>query len=121
MGTLIFLIGLALFVIGIYFLIKPQSYKKMLRYFNTKKRMYAASSIKTLIGMFLLFVSGSCSSPFIIALIGLLSLSSLPVLVLVGPTKVLQIVASFYRKPNYFFRAMAGIIIVFSLLIMTAA
>lgn len=75
MVGLVKLVGIAMLVAGVVNFVKPLSMKKMASYFMNESRIKTGGIISIVIGLIFLRAAGRCSLPWVVVMIGLLSIA----------------------------------------------
>ena len=73
MRTIIFILGLAILVWGIVFLIKPDISKRMIRFWAFSRLILFGAIIKLAVGILFLVAATQCNVPWLIVVFGLIA------------------------------------------------
>lgn len=104
MIRLVLLLGILITGLGVVCLFVPQWLRRMLTFWETRKRIYLGGAIRLVLAAVLLTAAPQCASPTIITAIGILLLVSGLSLFLLGHGRLLTMLAWWKGQPLSMFR-----------------
>ena len=121
MKTFIFIVGLVILLFGVAILIKPLSTKKIFYFIAKGRRIYIVGILRIALGVLFLIGALSCSIPWLIILIGILSCASGLAIFIMKFERIKAIMNWFDQKSLFFIRLMGIIALLIGALIAYAA
>jgi uncharacterized protein YjeT (DUF2065 family) len=121
MILLIKLLGIVILVLGVIYLINPDTMKQYAAFWTKGKRMYSGAALSTLIGIMLLLAATQCAVSWVIALFGIITIVKGIVLFVLGPEKAKTRLNRLVEKPVAVLRVFAILAIVIGALLIYAA
>ena len=121
MILLIKLLGIAILVLGVTYLLSPDTMKQYAAFWTRGKRMHTGAALSTLIGIILLLAASQCAVSWIIALFGIMSIIKGIVLFVLGPEKAKARLTRWAEKPIAVLRMFAVLAIIIGALLIYAA
>ena len=119
---LVKLLGIVMVVLGVIYFLKPAIYRKYIDFWTKdKSHVYGGLALAIVIGIILLRAASSCSIPWFVILIGILSLIKGIVGLVVGEQKAIAFAQSFKNKPDKKLRNMGIFAIIVGVLLIYAA
>ena len=121
MVVLVRIVGMLLMLVGVVCLLNPEYLKRMIVFFIKGKRVYWSIGVKTIFGVVFLLAALQCRVPLVIAILGILLVSSLAVSLVIG-TKGLKSMCEFWmERPSAVVRVWAALTLVMGVLIIVSA
>jgi uncharacterized protein YjeT (DUF2065 family) len=121
MILLIKLLGIVILVLGVIYLIYPDTMKQYAAFWTKGKRIYSGAALSTLIGIIMLLNATQCAVSWIIALFGIISIVKGIVLFVLGPEKAKTRLNRLVEKPVATLRALAVLVMIVGILLIYAA
>ncbi|MGB2599479.1 MAG: hypothetical protein WBB86_02480 [Candidatus Omnitrophota bacterium] len=121
MVGLVRLIGILLAIIGVVVLFRPEVLKQMISYVEKGKRTYWSCGIKTVIGIIFLLAALQCKVPLVIAVLGILFVSSLVICMMMGEKGIKAMIKFWKEKPPVILRLWSVLTLAIGLLIIISA
>ncbi|MFC1577251.1 hypothetical protein ACFL42_05210 [Candidatus Omnitrophota bacterium] len=115
------LIGIVLSILGIYFAIKPEFMKRMLKYHKDVKKLHTSGVIRLCIGVVLLLAASNCRSSFPIAVLGILAIIGGVAIFAIKPKKMQSMIDWWLKKTDNTLRAWSAFPIIIGLIILNCA
>ncbi len=121
MGIVIRIIGVAIVLLGLVYLVKPEIIRALIRFFSVGSRVYLAAVIRFTLAVVFFLGARECRYTWLIILFGILFLASGLLIIILGPSKVRQILNWYLRQPVIILRFLSLIVVIFGLIIVGAA
>ena len=113
--------GIVVVSMGIFFLIKPNALKQLVVFVGQGKRLYAAGSLRILIGGMLLFATPHYQSPEVIIALGVLFLAGGIAIFALGLEKIKSLIGWFSKKSLLALRFLGLIPLIIGILLIHSA
>ena len=113
--------GIVIVSMGILFLIKPNALKQLVGFVGQGKRLYAAGSLRILIGGVLLFAAPHYQSPEVIIALGILFLAGGIAIFALGLEKIKSLIGWFNKKSLLTLRFLGIVPLVVGILLIHSA
>ena len=121
MDIVITIIGIAIVVMGIVYLIKPAFMKWLVDFFKKGARIYLAGVLRLALAVVFLLSARECGRPIIIGVLGVLFLLGGFFIFILGPKSITPILDWWLTKPVWIMRVLALVTAAFGALIIYAA
>jgi uncharacterized protein YjeT (DUF2065 family) len=121
MVGLVKFIGMLLVITGVVVLVRPEVCKQMISYVEKGKRVYWSCGIKTIIGIIFLLAALQCKVPLIIAILGILFVSSIVICMMMGEKGIKAMIKFWKENPPVILRLWGVLTLAIGLLIMISA
>ncbi|MFQ5952695.1 MAG: hypothetical protein ACE5JK_04740 [Candidatus Omnitrophota bacterium] len=121
MVALVRLIGILMMLLGVICLIKPDTLLKMIAHIRKGKRVYWSIGTKTVLGIIFLLAALQCRVPLVIALLGILFVSSLVVSLVIGVKGIKVMIEFWENQQPIVLRMWSALTLVIGLLIVVSA
>lgn|GEM_PF-2157724 len=121
MVGLVKLIGVAVFAMGVIFLMKPDQIKKWLKFWMEADHLYMGSLLSILIGIVFLIAAVRCNIAWVVIVFGIISLIKGLLLFIIGRSKITAKAEEFIKKPAKSLRGFAVLACVFGIVLILAA
>ena len=121
MDIVITIIGIAIVVMGIVYLIKPAIMKWLIDFFKKGPRIYIAGFLRFVLGVVFLLAATKCREQTIIGVLGVLFLLGGFLIFILGSQRIRPILEWWLTKPVWVMRILALLTVAFGVLIIYAA
>jgi len=115
------LVGMFMLVFGAIYMAKPTIMKDWLNFWKKGKRMHMGGAINILIGIIFLSSASRCDIPWIVIIVGLISLAKGIAIFVLGPAKMIAKAEGFLKKPPKILRNFSVIALALGILLIYAA
>ena len=121
METVIKIIGIAIVVIGIAYLFRPDIMKRLMEFFKKDARIYIAGLLRFTLGIVFLLAARECDRSAIIGALGVLFLAGGVLIFILGSERMRRILEWWLTKPVWIMQILAVVTAAFGALIIYAA
>ncbi len=121
MQTVIQIIGIAMFLAGILFLVKPQIIKQIITFLQKGYRIYFVGMLRIALAIVFLLGARHCGMTRVIVVLAILFLLSGLSIFMLGSGKIHRILQWYLRQPSFFLRILSLIPLILGGLIIYAA
>ncbi|UCG35303.1 MAG: DUF2065 family protein [Candidatus Omnitrophota bacterium] len=115
------LLGIAMVILGVIYLIKPATMKRYATFWMKDNRIYAGGVISVVIALIFFRAAGLCSTPWFVVLMGILALAKGACAFFLGPKKIKPWMEQLMQKPIGTLRTIALIPLIIGILLIYAA
>jgi uncharacterized protein YjeT (DUF2065 family) len=121
MEGIVKLLGIVMVVVGVINFLKPNLVKKCVDFLVKEKWIYVGAILCFIIGIIFLSAASQCAIPWIVLLLGVISLAKGVAIFVLGQNKIKSILDSLLKKPANTLRGFALIKIAVGVIIIYAA
>jgi hypothetical protein len=121
METIIKVIGTVIVCIGLVYLIKPEIFRSIIRFFAKGSRLYLAAIVRFVLAIVFILGARHCGIKWVIVLFGLIFLLSGLLVFMLGLQKAKGIIRWYQKQPIFVYRIVATIVLSVGLIIVYAA
>jgi drug/metabolite transporter superfamily protein YnfA len=121
MVTLIKILGVAMMLVAVMYLSKPDFMKSVMQFFRQGWRMYFAAAIRLVLAVIFLLAAGQCRHPRIVAAFGIIFLISAVIIFIISAEKTRAVLDGLIRQPPFVLRIIALVPLAVGALLLYAA
>ena len=121
METVIKIIGIVIFCIGLVFIIRPEIMRATTQFFSKGSLLYLAAMVRLTLAIVFIMGARHCGIKWIIVMFGLIFLLSGLMIFMLGLQKAKGILRWYLEQPKFISRVVAGIVLGVGLIIVYAA
>lgn len=121
LNTIIKIIAILIILTAIWYLIKPDFVKALMRFFAKGNRIYIPALLRFTLAVVFLLAAGQSNHPRIIAVFGIIFIISGLLIVILGPNRIRVIFDWYLNQPTFILRVLAVITLAIGALILYAA
>lgn len=114
-------VGIAILVMGVIYVVRPQTIRGIIEFFKVGRRIYVGAGLRIAIGILLLLSIKSVALPWIPGVIGAMSVVSGGVVFFLGLAKGVELVEKVQSKPDATLRWLSVIPIAVGMLLIYSA
>jgi len=121
MVTLIKILGVAMMLVAVVYLSRPDFMKRVIQFFRQGWRMYFAAAIRLVLAVIFLLAAGQCRHSRIVAAFGIIFLISALLIFVISAEKIRAILDGLIRQPPFVLRIIAFISLAVGAIILYSA
>ncbi len=121
MDSVVKIIGIAIVLLAVLALLRPDIMKHILKFFKHGKRVYFAGLVRLILAVVFLLAARECDITWVIVVFGILFLISALSIFMIGAEKLKPMLDWFQNKSTLFLRFMAVIILILGAIIIYSA
>lgn len=120
MVALVKLVGIVMVAAGVVYLVKPAIMERVMHFWVRGKRAYLGGVLSILVGIIFLFAASRCTLPWVVFVMGVLSLIKGVLAFALGPKKIAPLAEKFAKGSVTTLRVMAiialslGVLLIYS-------
>ena len=120
MNIIVQCVGVAILLLGIVYLLKPDTVKWLMRFFRQGGRIYFAGVIRLVLAVIFLLAASECDIRWVIVMFGIIFLISGVLIFVMGPERVRSLLDWYLKQSVFIFRVIAlcvtavGAVIIYS-------
>ena len=118
MFLLVKILGIAMLVEGIIFLLNPKTVKKLASFWMQGKRVMIGAILSLLFGIGFLSIASQCKIPLVLTILGIISLAKGIFLLSLGPDKAKAKISWWTERPDGVMRLIAILAIAMGVLLL---
>lgn len=113
-------VGVAILLLGIVYLLKPNTVKWLMRFFREGRRMYFAGVLRLALAVIFLLAASECDIRWVIVMFGIIFLISGVLIFVMGPERIRSLLDWYLKRTVFIFRVIAlcvitvGAVIIYS-------
>ena len=121
MAVVIKIIGAAIILLGLLYIVKPQIMKSLLEFFKKGSRIYIAALLRLTLAVVFLISAAECRIRWVIIALGILMMLGGLLIFALGPRRISPILEWWQRQSTLLLRVLAVIVLAIGAIIIYAA
>ena len=114
-------LGVAILLLGIVYLLKPDVMKWLMRFFKQGRRMYFAAVLRLVLAVIFLLAARECDISWVIVTFGIIFMISALLIFVMGLEKLRLVLDWYLKQPALIFRVIALIVLAIGAIIIYSA